>query len=118
DDGALLLSREVPNTGRSRCRINDLSATLSTLREVGDHLIDIHGQHEHQTLFRREKHLDILDNFGGLRAQRRKVADAYAHLQKLRTEYDRLVKDRNEKVEVLTNYNQSGDKASTLITDH
>ena len=92
----LLLSREFSQGSRSKCRINDLSTTLSTLREVGDHLIDIHGQHEHQTLFRREKHLDILDNFGGLGELRQNVADIYAHLQGLQTEYDRLVKDRDE----------------------
>ena len=96
DGNILLLSRELSQNSRSKCRINDLSATLSTLREAGDHLIDIHGQHEHQTLFRREKHLDILDNFGGLGELRQNVADIYAHLQGLQTEYDRLVKDRDE----------------------
>ena len=98
DDGVLLLSRELSATGRSRYRVNDRSATLSILREVGDHLIDIHGQHEHQTLFRQEKHLDILDNFGGLRAQRQEVAEAHTRLQKLRAEYDQLVKDRNARL--------------------
>ena len=92
----LLLSRELSQNNRSKCRINDLSTTLSTLREVGDHLIDIHGQHEHQTLFRREKHLDILDNFGGLNKLRQNVADIYAQLQKLQAEYDGLVRDRDE----------------------
>jgi len=98
DSDMLLLFRELSRTGRSRCRINDQSATLSTLRDVGDHMIDIHGQHEHQTLFRQERHLDILDNFGGLKVHRQKVADAYARLQKLQAEYDRLVRDRDEKL--------------------
>ncbi len=92
----LLLSREFSTTARSKYRVNDQSTTLTTLREVGDHLIDIHGQHEHQTLFRQEKHLDILDNFGNLRPLRQKVADVYARLQKLQAEYDRLVRDRDE----------------------
>ena len=92
----LLLSRELTATARSRCRINDQSTTLATLRGVGDHLIDIHGQHEHQTLFRHEKHLDILDNFGNLRPLREKVADIYARLQKLQSEYNRLARNRDE----------------------
>jgi len=96
EDGTLLLSRELATSARSKCRVNDQSTTLTTLREVGDHLIDIHGQHEHQTLFRQEKHLDILDNFGNLRPLRQKVADVYARLQKLQAEYDRLVRDRDE----------------------
>lgn len=98
EDGMLLLSRELSATGRSKCRINDLSSTISVLREVGNNLIDIHGQHEHQTLFRQEKHLDILDNFGGLRSQRQKVTDVYARLQKLRVGYSKLIKDRDEKL--------------------
>lgn len=98
EDGMLLLSRELSAKGRSRCRINDMSTTLSILREVGDHLIDIHGQHEHQMLFRSEKHLDILDNFGGLRPLRQKVSDSYNRLQKLRIEYSRLVSDRDKKL--------------------
>jgi len=92
----LLLSRELTATARSRCRVNDQSTTLTTLRGVGDHLIDIHGQHEHQTLFRHEKHLDILDNFGNLRPLREKVADVYARLQKLQSEYNRLARNRDE----------------------
>jgi DNA repair protein RecN (Recombination protein N) len=98
DSDVLLLLREVSKTGRSKCRVNDQSATLSTLREVGDHMIDIHGQHEHQTLFRQERHLDILDNFGGLRAHRQKVADACVRLQKLQAEHDQLTRDRDEKL--------------------
>jgi len=98
EDDMLLLSRELSATGRSKCRINDLSSTISILREVGDHLIDIHGQHEHQTLFRQKEHLDILDNFGGLRSQRQKVTDAHTRLQKLQVEYSRLIKDRDEKL--------------------
>lgn len=98
DGDVLLFSRELSESGRSKCKINDLSSTLSTLREVGDHLIDIHGQHEHQTLFRQEKHLGILDSFGGLKERRQKVTGAYEHLQKLRTEYERLVGIRDEKL--------------------
>lgn len=98
DSNELLLFREVSESGRSRCKINDQTAILSTLREVGDRLIDIHGQHEHQTLFRQEEHLNILDNFGGLRSLRQKVVDAYTRLQELQTEYDQLVSDREEKL--------------------
>jgi len=97
-DSLLLLSREVSQTGRSKCRINDQSATLSILREVGDYLVDIHGQHEHQILFRQEEHLNILDSFGNLKPLRQKVSDAYVKLQKLQAEYNRLIRDRNEKM--------------------
>ena len=98
DSGLLLLSRGFSQTGRSRCRVNDQSTTLSTLREVGDHLVDIHGQHEHQTLFRQEKHLDILDSFGNLKAHRQRVTGAYTRLQKLQAEHDQLVRDQDERL--------------------
>ena len=98
DSGMLLLSREVSNNGRSRCWVNEQTTTISTIREIGDYLVDIHGQHEHQTLFRPEKHLEILDDFGGLKNHVLKVADVYNRLRDLMTEHDRLVQDRDEKL--------------------
>jgi len=98
DANILILSREISMSGRSRCRINEHSALFSTLRDIGNGLIDIHGQHEHQTLFRQEEHLNILDNFGGLRPIRQKVSDLYYHIQRLQEEYGNLVRDRDEKM--------------------
>jgi DNA repair protein RecN (Recombination protein N) len=98
NEDILLLSREVSKNGRSRCWINDQSTTISTLREIGDYLVDIHGQHEHQTLFRSEKHLEILDDFGGLKEYLQKTTQIYNQLQSLITEHKRLVNDRDEKL--------------------
>ena len=98
DSDTLLLSRELSNTGRSKYHINEQNTTLSTVREVGNRLIDIHGQHEHQTLFRYEEHLNILDNFGDLKPLRQKVADIYDQLQKLQARYNQLIRDRDEKM--------------------
>ena len=98
DSDTLLLSRELSDTGRSKYHINEQNTTLSTVREVGDRLIDIHGQHEHQTLFRHEEHLNILDNFGDLKPLRQKVADIYEQLQKLQARYNQLIRDRDQKM--------------------
>jgi DNA repair protein RecN (Recombination protein N) len=98
DSGMLLLSREISKNGRSRCWINEQTTTISTIREIGDYLVDIHGQHEHQTLFRSEKHLEILDDFGGLKNHVHKVTDVYDRLRDLMAERDRLVQDRDEKL--------------------
>lgn len=79
EDGMVVLSRrEITADGRSRCRINGRLATVTMLRDIGRHLVDLHGQHEHQSLLRVETHLDFLDAFGGdacqsLREQYRKV---------------------------------------------
>ncbi len=98
DNNFLIISREVSQNGRSRCWINDKSATTNVLREIGDYLIDIHGQHEHQTLFRKEKHLEFLDDFGGLRTLTRKVEQLYDLMQKQQMEYQKLLRERDEKL--------------------
>jgi len=64
-DESLLIRRELQSQGKSTARINGQSVTLSMLREVGEHLVNIHGQHEHQSLLRTDKHLDWLDLYAG-----------------------------------------------------
>lgn len=92
-DGMLLLQREIRADGRSSVRINDRPATLSRLREVGQALIDIHGQHENQSLLRPERHMTYLDRMGGYTetlASCRRAYEAYAaavrELRALRTD--------------------------------
>ncbi len=62
---SLILRREV-SEGHSRAFINDSPASLQQLRAVASELVDLHGQHEHQSLLRPEKHLEVVDAFGGL----------------------------------------------------
>ena len=65
DDGTLVIRREISERG-SRAFVNDTPATLDVLREVAGQTIDLHGQHEHQSLLRTDTHVELLDNFGGL----------------------------------------------------
>ncbi len=81
DGGELLIRREVTAQGRSRAFVNGELATASTLRELGARLVDLHGQHEHQALLDPETHLDLLDRYAGLDAEREQVATAFAGLQ-------------------------------------
>lgn len=62
----LILRREVSVKGQSRCFINDSPATITLMKQVGDLLVDLHGQHEHQSLLRPETHIDMIDDFGAL----------------------------------------------------
>ncbi len=78
DGGELLIRREVTAQGRSRAFVNGELATAATLRELGARLVDLHGQHEHQALLDPETHLDLLDRYAGLDAEREQVAAAYA----------------------------------------
>ena len=66
DDANICLFRRVLDAGgRSKSFINGTSVTLSQMRDLAEHLIDIHGQHEHQTLLKRDAQLSLLDDFAG-----------------------------------------------------
>src|SRR5262245_46795373 len=63
-DAALVIRRDVSADG-SRAFVNGSPVAIGTLRQVGERLVEIHGQHEHQTLLRPARHLDLLDAFAG-----------------------------------------------------
>lgn len=65
EDGTLIVSREFNQAGKNTCRINGKLATVSMLKAIGERIIDIHGQHDNQSLLRTESHLQLLDSFGG-----------------------------------------------------
>jgi len=65
EDGLIIITREIYNNGRSTSRINDKLVTISLVKEVSKFLIDIHGQHSHQSLLYAENHIDMLDLFQG-----------------------------------------------------
>jgi DNA repair protein RecN (Recombination protein N) len=77
DEGACLMRRVIEGSGRSRGYINGRAATLAQLREIGDLLVDIHGQHEHQSLARSGAQRDLLDAYGGLADNARRVGELY-----------------------------------------
>ncbi|MGE5495452.1 MAG: DNA repair protein RecN [Burkholderiales bacterium] len=62
-EGELVLSRELSASGKNVCRVNGVLVTLSLLKEISDLLVDIHGQHEHQSLFDEKNHITMLDGF-------------------------------------------------------
>ncbi len=98
DPGRLLLRRVVDRGGRSRAFINGHAATLNQLREIGDRLVDIHGQHAHQSLLRSTMQRQVLDAHAGLAALAREVAEGYRgwqHLAKARLEYETHAAARN-----------------------
>ncbi|HZJ83511.1 MAG TPA: DNA repair protein RecN [Clostridia bacterium] len=64
-DNTLLLARELSTNGKNVCRINGRIVTLSILRMVSKHLVDVHGQHQHQSLLIPEDHIQLLDMLGG-----------------------------------------------------
>ncbi len=83
DNGTCLLRRVIDISGRSRSFINGRSVTLQQLRVAGEKLVDIHGQHVHQSLLRNEAQRDLLDAFSGSRELAQTVTAAYRRWQSL-----------------------------------
>jgi DNA repair protein RecN (Recombination protein N) len=96
EEGLLILKREVAAEGRSRGWINGSPATASLLGELGGLLVTLHGQHEHQTLLRRDEQRDILDAFGGHQALVGELGVSHAALADLTTRIRGLEDRRRE----------------------
>ena len=88
----LLVRREITSQGRSRAFVNGALATASVLRDLSSRLIELHGQHEHQTLLDPESHLDVVDAYGGLEPVSAPVAAAFDLWEACRTELSRVRK--------------------------
>ena len=83
DPGRVILRRTIDRSGRSRCFINGHAVTLAQLRETGEHLVDIHGQHEHQSLLRAAAQRDLLDAHAGAQELSKGTSEAYRAWKRL-----------------------------------
>jgi len=100
DPGApseLIVRRDINSQGRSRAFVNDALVTASALSELASPLIELHGQHEHQTLLDAQSHLALVDEFAGLAPTRGEVAEAFREWRRLQSELDALQMDEREK---------------------
>jgi DNA repair protein RecN (Recombination protein N) len=89
----LVLRRVVDPQGRSRAFINGVPATIAQLRELGDSLVDIHGQHAHQSLMRPDAQRDLLDAHGGHGELRQRVAQAWKQWRQLTRQLESVERD-------------------------
>jgi DNA repair protein RecN (Recombination protein N) len=96
DPALLLLAREVRREGRNICRVNGRAVSLKVLSEIGQHLVDIHGQTEHLSLMRVGEHVDLLDRYGELWHLRKEMAALVRQLQAVRHELATLRRDERE----------------------
>ncbi len=97
EDGALIVSREIFADGKSAARMMGRPVTAAFLREVGDLLINIHGQHENQVLLAPERHLPILDSYGDHADLLVRYEACYRKVLSLKREIRRLTVDGQEK---------------------
>ncbi|WP_275286625.1 DNA repair protein RecN [Halomonas elongata] len=95
-DDDCLLRRVVTRGGRSRAWINGQPATVADLKALGDHLIEIHGQHAHQGLLREETHLHLLDDFAGHGETVRDMEETFHAWREAHQRLKRLSEDNDE----------------------
>lgn len=95
----LIIKRVINRSGKNRIFINSSMANLSALEDIGSRIIDIYGQHDHQSLTKYEEHIDILDSFAGLMALRGDVAKAYREFSSIKSELDNLTTDSQRLLE-------------------
>ena len=96
EEGLLILRREIAAEGRSRAWVNGAASTATLLAEIGTLLVDLHGQHEHQTLLRADEQRAMLDAFAGATELAAAVRSAYARLRSARQALADLERRRRE----------------------
>src|SRR5205814_4798939 len=89
DDGLLVARRELSRSGRHRAFVNDAAVTVGLLERLGDHLVEGHGQHEHQRLLEPTRQLDVLDRFADAEPLRERFAALFAKHAEARAELER-----------------------------
>ena len=101
DGNQVLLQRELSRNGKNISRVNGTIVTVATLREVGETLIDIHGQNEHQELMDPQKHIDLLDQFAGIELKEVKTnyLNTYSKYVDTRKQLIQLKTDEKETVQ-------------------
>ena len=119
ENNELIIRRQISRSGKNRSYINNSAVNLSLLKDIGDMLVDIHGQHEHQTLLHPENHSIVLDLFGNILPLREKCRENYSNLQNLQREVNELInkeRERVQKIDLLNFQKEEIDKAE-LNTD-
>ncbi|MEP9412191.1 MAG: DNA repair protein RecN [Candidatus Brocadia sp.] len=92
----LLIQRSIDTDGRSRCHLNGVPITVSMLRGIGEKLVNIHGQHDHETLLHSTNQLYILDDFGGISPLREDFAEVYQQFTEKMRLRDELKSNQQE----------------------
>lgn len=128
DSDDCLLRRTVTGDGRSKAYINGTPVTLQLLQTLGEMLVDIHGQHEHQSLLKRDMQRELLDGYAGHRALLDQVAAQHGRWRSSQREFDSLqhtLAEREARLDLLTHQTHElevlqlgADELATLDEEH
>lgn len=100
DDGSLLVERELADNGRSTCKVNGALSSVTMLKEIGKHLIHIHGQQDTTLLYSADKHIDLLDTWAGgaLQECKENYLKLYIEYGEVRRRLEGLQMDESKRV--------------------
>lgn len=98
EENECILRRVISHKGRSKCFINGRSATLSQLKQLGSLLVDIHGQHQHQSLLKSKEQLNLLDSYANHLELLADVKQAYQHIQQIDKRKKQLEQDKQNRL--------------------
>lgn len=98
EEDSLVIQRDISASGKNVCRVNGRIVNITNLKRIGECLVDIHGQNEHQELMQSERHVDMLDEFGGkkLLAVKEKYTRAYQEYRALEAKVRKRQKNEKE----------------------
>lgn len=117
DGGELLLTRRLFASGRSSVSLNGNPITLTMLKQISEHLVDVHGQHDHQYLLRPSNQLDVLDQYGQLEDLRKAYHTVYLRLQQARERLAELTANRTLREQQLDLYRFQADEIDAAELD-
>ncbi|EGO8144242.1 DNA repair protein RecN [Enterococcus faecalis] len=97
-EDSLVIQRDISASGKNVCRVNGRIVNITNLKRIGEYLVDIHGQNEHQELMQSERHIDMLDEFGGkkLLTVKEKYTRAYQEYRALEAKVRKRQKNEKE----------------------
>ena len=104
DDGEIVIRRELTRAGRHRAFVNDSAVTVALLERLGEQLVDVHGQHEHQRLLEPIRQLQLLDRFADVDELGERVSGLFAKFRTVRDEVERTrgaERDRAQREDLL-----------------
>lgn len=113
-DGELIISREISADGGSVARINSRPVNLSVLREIGELLVNVHGQHDSQILLSPQKHIEILDSYGNLESELEDYQKSFRELQAVAKQIKQVSLSRQNKIDRIQKLKEVVDEISSL----
>lgn len=94
----IIIGRDIRREGRGRATVNGTLITIPHLKEMGDQMVDLHGQHEHQSLLKTSAHLQALDSFASLEMKKQEFANVFMELEQIKKKLNTVEQDKRDRL--------------------